>query len=201
MTTVACASARITKEPGAGKPHVRDCAHPITHISCSMNFPGEFDPGGEVHDTLKAEPKGLHARLAVGFAAQETAEAGDQGQHRVEAWGLFGQGLLGEDVSGLPLLGRQEQARLEVAGTHHQLTDVALAVRDIDQGGVGQLSGQLRYACLAFDPAHALLDTRARVPSGPLGARAHIHASSTPSGSRAGVTARVGCSYIPRCAS
>jgi hypothetical protein len=70
-----------------------------------VNRSGEFDPNGEVHDTLETKPDGLHAGLAVALAAEETAEAGDQAQHRVEARGLLGQRLLGGDVSGLPLLG------------------------------------------------------------------------------------------------
>jgi hypothetical protein len=70
-----------------------------------MSLSGKFDSGGEVHDALKAEPEGLHAGLAVALAPEKAAQAGDQAQHLVEARGLFGQGLFGEDVGGLPLLG------------------------------------------------------------------------------------------------
>ena len=65
-----------------------------------MSFLAEFDPGGEVHDALKAEPEGLHVGLAIAFAPEEAAQLGDQPQHRVEARGLLGQGFLGEDVRG-----------------------------------------------------------------------------------------------------
>lgn len=30
-----------------------------------MKFSGEFDPGGEVHEPLKAEPVGLHDGLTI----------------------------------------------------------------------------------------------------------------------------------------
>jgi hypothetical protein len=36
-----------------------------------MSLSGEFDSGSEVHDALKNEPDGLHAELAVAFAAEE----------------------------------------------------------------------------------------------------------------------------------
>lgn len=59
-----------------------------------MSFPGEFDPGGEVHDTLKTEPDRLHAGLAVAFAPEKAAQPGDQAQHFVEVGGCLGKGFL-----------------------------------------------------------------------------------------------------------
>jgi hypothetical protein len=61
-----------------------------------MNLPGELDPGGEIHDVLKAEPDGLDAGFTVTLAAAEATAADDQAQHGVEAWGPLGQGLFGE---------------------------------------------------------------------------------------------------------
>ena len=73
---------------------------------------------------------------------------------------------------------------------HHHGQHVGLAVGQVDQAGGRHLGGHLGDPLVAFDPAHALL----RPPRKPSVAfsRAHIHASSTPSGSRSGVTAYVG---------
>jgi hypothetical protein len=53
----------------------------------------------------QTEPNGLHAGLAVVLTPEKTAQADDQAQHLVEARGLLGQRLLGQDVGRLPLLG------------------------------------------------------------------------------------------------
>jgi len=66
-----------------------------------MSFPGEFDPCGNVHDTLKAEPDRLNAGLAVAFAPEEAAELGDHAHDTIEVRRLLGQGLFGEDVCAL----------------------------------------------------------------------------------------------------
>jgi hypothetical protein len=79
-----------------------------------MSVLGEFAPGGEVHDALKTQPDRLHAELAVALAPKEAAEARDQGQHRVEARWLFGQGFLRQDVGRLSLLGREQQGRVQI---------------------------------------------------------------------------------------
>ena len=49
-----------------------------------------FDPGGEVHDTLEAEPDGFHPWLPIGLAREEPSKACDEAQHLVEARGFVG---------------------------------------------------------------------------------------------------------------
>ena len=115
-----------------------------------MSLLGEFDPRGEVHDALKAEPDGLHAGLAVALTAQEAAQLGDQTQHRVELRGRFGQGLLGEDVSGLPLLGLEQEGRVQIGYGAPQAHQPGDAPGDHQEQGQGALnpfhSRELRVA-------------------------------------------------------
>jgi hypothetical protein len=40
-----------------------------------MSFSGEFDPCGEVHYALEAEPDGLYAGLAVAFATEKATHS------------------------------------------------------------------------------------------------------------------------------
>ncbi|VVE54579.1 hypothetical protein PSP20601_04919 [Pandoraea sputorum] len=67
-------------------------------------------------------------------------------------------------------------------------------------GCVAGRSDAMRALLVTFDPAQALLEVAALVLR-VLGSRADIHAPSTLSGPRCGITAEVGRKYIARCAS
>ena len=61
---------------------------------------------GDVIQTLQTAPEDLRAGLAVGFAAEETTELGDEQNHllqrgRLRRWRFAS----GEDDQGFPLLG------------------------------------------------------------------------------------------------
>ena len=66
-----------------------------------MSLPRESDPCGEVDDALKAEPEGLHTRLAIALARREADEHGHQAHHFVEPGRGLRHLLAVQDVSRL----------------------------------------------------------------------------------------------------
>ena len=64
---------------------------------------------GDVIQTLQAAPEDLRAGLAVGFAAEETTELGDEQNHLLQRGWLCGWRFAsGEDDQGFPLLGLED---------------------------------------------------------------------------------------------
>lgn len=67
----------------------------------------------EVPHPLHPKPKGLHARLPVALAFEKSAETGDQSDQGIERRRLLRRPLLGEELGGPPLVGREQQCSIE----------------------------------------------------------------------------------------
>lgn len=147
-----------------------------------MSLSGEFESGGEVHDALKAKPEGLHAGLAVALTPQEAAQLGDQAQHRVEARGLLGERRLGEDISGLPLPGFEQEGRVpigQVASDAHPPGDAPGHHQEQGQRALDTLhGGELQRLDAAAFLEHQLeLPSGERITEAELGARLKVFAT------------------------
>lgn len=165
---------------------------------------------------LKPYPQRLHPRLAVTFSPHEAAKPGNHVQRLAQRRRLVGHLLAchyprclpfftHEQPFGIPLRTAAPQSHQQAdAPGHHQVD----GQRPLDALHAPQLQ-RLNPATL-FEREKQQLDfpacpvpvdqlrrifqrvlssTPLRVPSLRLGSRAHIHASSTPSGTRAGLTA------------
>lgn len=107
--------------------------HPITHnLPIRINRLADLNADGVVPDFLHAFPNRFGAGMAVAFAGQETAEAGNQAYHVAE-FGRFGGRFLAfpsttlrtsfDNPRGLPFLGVEYHIARQVgtfaAQRHH----------------------------------------------------------------------------------
>jgi len=94
-------------------------------------------------------------------------------------------------------------ALLGTGSLDKEVVDIPLAIGDVGQAGVAELLGERVDAALPLDPAHALLLLEravgvALLPETAGLTRTQVWTSSSPKGTRSGVSTNVGYRYSPQ---